>query len=59
MGKAICCLCWVERGERVEPIEGWPGFPICREHVAEVTRDQNGERAMTAPATSPTVSTLQ
>jgi len=56
---AICCPCWVERGVRSEAIEVWPGFPICREHVAECMRDENGERAMVAPATSPVNLTLQ
>jgi hypothetical protein len=55
-----CCLCWVERGERTPAIENWPGFPICREHVAECTRDENGVRAMSAPPSAPRINqTLQ
>jgi hypothetical protein len=30
-----CCLCWLD-GIRSEPIKGWDGVPICREHLAEV-----------------------
>lgn len=30
----ICCLCWIDH-IRSPAIDGWEGFPICREHLAE------------------------
>jgi hypothetical protein len=28
-----CCLCWLA-GIRSEPVANWPGFLICRDHIA-------------------------
>jgi hypothetical protein len=30
----FCCLCWIDC-IRSPAIEGWEGFAICREHMAE------------------------
>jgi hypothetical protein len=32
--KTGCGLCWLD-GVWSEPVKGWDGFPICREHLSE------------------------
>jgi hypothetical protein len=48
---ALCCsLCLLLDGIWSEPIKDWPGFPICREHIAEsIARTSGG------PVIAPTV----
>jgi hypothetical protein len=50
-----CCLCWID-GVWSKPIDNWPGFPICREHMAQTLINTSGDPVIrpspgaTAPA---------
>jgi hypothetical protein len=37
-----CALCWID-GVWSKPIDKWPGFPICREHLAESLERTSGQ----------------
>jgi hypothetical protein len=52
----ICCLCWLD-GIRSPAIKGWPGFPICREHIADVM--SKNEPAIPKPSPGIPSATLQ
>jgi hypothetical protein len=58
MSRPACCsLCWVERGEKTEPMKGWDGVPLCRQHVAACIAANLP--AITALPTMPAPSMLQ
>jgi len=38
--KPCCALCWLD-GVRSEPVDNWPGFAICRAHLAQSTPPAN------------------
>jgi hypothetical protein len=48
-GADCCALCLIE-GIWSKPIENWPGFPICREHIAETFARTSGQ-----PVIMPTI----
>jgi hypothetical protein len=44
-----CALCWID-GVWSKPIDNWPGFPICREHIAESMARTSGQPALSCIA---------
>jgi len=54
---SCCCLCWLD-GIWSKPIDNWPGFPICREHLSE-TLVRTGGHPVISPspgfATAPAI----
>ena len=57
--ETCCCLCWTERGVRTKPIKGWPGFPLCREHLAQSIARTSGEPKLDIAPNAPAPVALQ
>jgi hypothetical protein len=54
-----CCLCMLD-GIWSEPIRNWPGFPICREHMAETLVRTSGHPVINpSPGLGTVPATLQ
>jgi hypothetical protein len=53
-----CALCWID-DVWSEPVKGWVGIPICREHLAQTIIRTGGHPVINPSPGSAASSTLQ